>query len=120
VERYGGFRSRLDFGELHHAVQARGFTLRERPSYNEGCVEYWEPASRMGLVAVSDSDERDEPPGTVLKMLGPGGRHAWLSFQGREQAFKSYADHLLTLSEPELVAWLDKREPDAEPRRTDW
>ncbi|MEV0971042.1 hypothetical protein [Microtetraspora glauca] len=120
VDGYGCFRPRLDLGELHDAVQARGFTLQERPSYNEGCVEYWEPSSRMGLVAVSDPDECDELPGTVLTMLGPGGPHEWLSFQGREQAFKSYAVHVLTLSEPELAAWLDKREPDAEPSRTDW
>ncbi|WP_285704584.1 hypothetical protein [Microtetraspora sp. NBRC 16547] len=119
VDRYGGFRPRLDFGELHDAVQARGFTLQERPSYNEGCVDYWEPTSKMGLIAVSDPDEWDEPPGTVLKMLGPGGRYAWRSFQGREQAFRGYADHVLTLSEPELVTWLDKREPK-EPQRTDW
>ncbi|WP_433352209.1 hypothetical protein ACQP25_03935 [Microtetraspora malaysiensis] len=122
VGRYGGFRPRLDFGELHDAVQARGFTLQERPSYNEGCVDYWEPTSKIGLIAVSDADEwdEDEPPGTVLKMLGPGRRYAWLSFQGREQAFSGYADHVLTLSEPELVTWLDKREPDTEPQRTDW
>ncbi|WP_433224761.1 hypothetical protein [Microtetraspora malaysiensis] len=120
VDRYGGFRPRLDVGELRDAVRARGFTLQERPSWNDGCVEYWEPTSRMGLMAVTDPDKWEEPSGTVLKILGPGGRHAWLSFQESEQMFGSYADHALSLSEPQLAAWLDQREPDAEPRRTDW
>ncbi|GAA0405844.1 hypothetical protein Acor_41210 [Acrocarpospora corrugata] len=120
VDRYGQFRPRLDFGELRDAVQARGFALEERPSINDGLAEYGEPTSRMGLLVVSDPEEWDEPPGTVLKMLGPGGRNAWLPFQGREQAFKSNANHLLTLPEPALVTWLDKREPHEEPVRTDW
>ncbi|WP_067172017.1 hypothetical protein [Microtetraspora niveoalba] len=120
VARYGRFRPRLDVGDLLAAVEARGFTLRERPGYNDGCVEYWEPTSRMGLLAVTDPDEWEEPAGTVLKMLGPGSGNAWLSFQGREQAFTDYADHALSLSEPELARWLDGREPRVEPTRTDW
>ncbi|XVQ82955.1 hypothetical protein ACQP2K_29465 [Microbispora siamensis] len=117
--RYGAFRSRLYFGELRAAVEARGFTLEERPTYNEGCVDYWEPTSGMGIIAVTDPEEWDEPSGTVLKMLGPGHR-SWRSFEGREQAFRSYTDHLLTLPERELIAWLDRREPGEERERADW
>jgi hypothetical protein len=122
VDRYGRFRPRLDLGELRTAVHARGFTLEERPSLNDGCAEYWEPTSRMGLIAVSDPYESgsDEPAGTVLKMLGPTDRSAWRRFRGREEAFNSYATHLLTRSETERVAWLDRREPEADPERTDW
>ncbi|MFC0551581.1 hypothetical protein ACFFHJ_11890 [Planotetraspora thailandica] len=120
ADRYGVFRPRLDFGELHSAVQARGFTLAELPSPNDGMIEYWEPTSRMGLLVVADPEEWEELPGTVLKMLGPENGHVYLLFQGREQAFRSYADHLLTLREPDLVAWLDRREPGAEPGRTNW
>ncbi|MEV5576768.1 hypothetical protein AB0L06_42655 [Spirillospora sp. NPDC052269] len=72
VDRYGDFRPRLDFDELHTAVQARGFTLEECPSLNDDCVEYWEPTTRMGLVVNSEPDESGwGPAGTVLKMLGP-------------------------------------------------
>lgn len=122
VDRYGPFRPRLDLDDLRDVVRARGFELHERPSWNEGCVEYWEPTSRMGLVAVSDpGEEWDEPAGMVLKMLGPGGRrYPWAFFRGREQRFESYAHHLLTLAEPELAAWLDRREPAEECPRTEW
>ncbi|MEU6412033.1 hypothetical protein [Microbispora sp. NPDC046933] len=118
--RYGGFRSRLHFDELRAAVEARGFTLEERPTYNEGCVDYWQPTSGMGITAVTDPEEWDEPSGTVLKMLGPGRRYSWRSFEGREQAFRSYVDHLVTLPERELAAWLDRREPGGERERADW
>jgi hypothetical protein len=121
MDHYGGFRPRLDLDELRTALHLRGFTLEEIPSLNDGCAEYWEPTSRMGLIAVSDPGEcNDEPAGTVLKMLGPDGSKAWRRFRGHEQAFTSYATHLLPLSEAERVAWLDKREPDADPERTDW
>jgi hypothetical protein len=122
VNRYGPFQPRLGLDELRTAVHARGFTLEERPSLNDGCAEYWEPTSRIGLIAVSDPDESgtDEPAGTVLKVLGPQNRPAWLRFRGREKSFNSYATHLLTLSEMEQLTWLDKREPETDPERTDW
>lgn len=72
VDRYGGFRSRLDFDELRTALQARGFTLEDRPSLNDDCAEYWEPTTRMGIVVRSEPDASGwGPAGTVLKMLGP-------------------------------------------------
>lgn len=111
VERYGPFRSRLDAGELLGALRERGFPLEERPSLNDGCAEYWEPTSRMGLIAESSGD--------VVKVLGPQPSPAWPRFRGRKQTFESYAGHLVPLSEPELSAWLDEREP-AGPERADW
>ncbi|TKK85255.1 hypothetical protein FDA94_26665 [Herbidospora galbida] len=114
VERYGAFPSRLDAGELLSAVRARGFALRERSSHDDGCVEYGEPTSRIGFLAVSDARAYDEPPGTVLKVLGP------TVFSGRLQRFAGYARHILTLSDQDLRRWLDRREPEAEPGRGDW
>ncbi|WP_161483819.1 hypothetical protein [Herbidospora solisilvae] len=114
LDRYGGFPSRLDVGDLLTAVQTRGFTLRERSSHDGGCVEYWEPTSKMGVLAVSDSDQFGEPRGTVLKVLGP------TAFLGDLGKFTDYARHLLTLSDQDLGNWLDRREPDTEPDRGDW
>jgi hypothetical protein len=73
----------------------------------------------MGIIALSVPDE-SEPAGTVLKMLGPEHGSAWRRFQGREEAFRGHTTHLLSLSETERVAWLDKREPEADPERADW
>ncbi|MGK5553241.1 hypothetical protein ACSNOI_16640 [Actinomadura kijaniata] len=112
VERYGPFRPRLDAGELLGVLRERGFPLEERPSLNDGCVEYWEPTSRMGLIA--------ESSGEVVKVLGPQPPPAWLRSRNRRGTFESYADHLVSLSEPELSAWLDGREPAAGPGRADW
>lgn len=54
------------------------------------------------------------------KMLGgrPGNRWFQHRFQDQRKSFACYVDHLLTLSEPALVAWLDKREP--EEHRVEW
>jgi hypothetical protein len=122
VDRYGGFRPRLDFDELCAALHSRGFMLEERPSLNDDCVEYWEPTSRMGLIVLSDPEESssDEPSGTVLKMLGPQPGLAWHRFRDRKDAFNGYATHLLPLSAAERAAWLDQRAPAADPERADW
>jgi hypothetical protein len=53
-------------------------------------------------------------------MLGPQRGLAWNRFRGRSEAFGSYASHLLDLSDAERVAWLDEREPEADPDRDDW
>jgi hypothetical protein len=121
LSRHGGFRPRVDFDELRAAVQARGFSLEPRPSPNDDCVEFWEPTSRMGVIVSSEPDGSGwGPAGTVLKMLGPQRGSAWNRFQGRRETFNSYATHLLALSDAERAAWLDKREPEADPERGDW
>jgi hypothetical protein len=121
LDRYGAFRPRLDFHELRAALRARGFPLEQRPSLNDDCVEFWEPTSKMGVIASSEPDKSGwGPAGTVLKMLGPQRGLAGNRFRDRGEAFDSYAGHLLALSDAQRVAWLDRREPEADPERDDW
>nr|WP_062334943.1 hypothetical protein [Herbidospora sakaeratensis] len=115
--RYGAFPTRLNFADLRAVVEARGFTLTEDVPINEGTAEYWEPTARMGILVQLDPEVWDEPPGTVLKILGPTRRNVYLRFQGRDQEFADHARHLLTRDETQIAAWLDRRESVAD---QDW
>lgn len=111
VERYGRSRPSLDVDELRAATEARGFPLEERHAWGDGIVEYWEPTSRMGLIAVSDPEEAGQgaPAGAVLKMLSAGtDSSAWARFREREDSFEGYVSHLLALTEARRIAWLDE------------
>ncbi|WP_436496747.1 hypothetical protein [Actinokineospora sp. HUAS TT18] len=114
-DRYGTFRDRLAFDDLAAAVQDSGLRLRQWDAGKSGeYLEYWEPASRIGVVVDSE--------GTVHKMLGPRdpARQARERYRGREQSFAGYVRHLRDLDESGRAAWLARREPVDETERADW
>lgn len=124
VDHYGPFPDELFFEDVNAAVSARGFTLEELPPRDDGYVEHWEPTTGMKILWLADPAVWgvDNPVGTVEKMLG-GPRSdpwTWHLYRDRRKSFEGYASHLLGLAESDLVAWLDRREPDDAPERTRW
>ena len=118
--RYGEFPPRVHVDDLLAATAALGCPLRQVTDPNENCVAYWSPVSDMHVLAVDqNSTDEPDPPGTVLKMLGPQPWWPWHRNMGRELEFAGLARQLLAA---EWSAWLDAHDPVDEPPevRRDW
>jgi hypothetical protein len=123
VARYGEFPARVHVDDLLSATAALGYPLRQVPDPNENRVAYWSPVSDMHVLATDpdspDSTGEPDPPGTVLKVLGPQPWWPWHRYLGRELEFAGHARQLLSTG---LPAWLDAHDPVDEPPevRRDW
>lgn len=74
-DRYGRFRRHLDYNQLRRGVEMSGFELELHHDYQDGHGHYWLPSTGMGVTYIADESEarKNEPVGTVLKILGTGG-----------------------------------------------
>ncbi|MFC4853452.1 hypothetical protein [Actinophytocola glycyrrhizae] len=120
VARYGDFPARVHVEDLLAATTAVGHPLRQVPDPDENRVAYWSPVSDLHVLAVApDRAGEPDPPGTVLKMLGPQPWWPWHRNMGRELEFAGYARQLLATGRS---AWLDAHDPVDEPPevRRDW
>jgi hypothetical protein len=123
VARYGEFPARVHVDDLLAATAAIGHPLRQVPDRNENCVAYRSPVSDMHVLAVDQRcGEEPDPPGTVLKVLGPRRSNPWDRFPGEDQRFASHVRLLTAMSAAERTAWLDAQDPvDELPEvRRDW
>jgi hypothetical protein len=75
ADRYGRFRRRLDYRQLERALQMSGFHLEPERDHNDGYGRYALPSTGVSVLYVADEAEarKNEPVGTVLKILGTGG-----------------------------------------------
>lgn len=121
VDHYGEFAPRLGIDDLLTACGERGFPLVERPTVNVGHVDHWSPVSGFSALAVTDpAAAGGDPPGTVVKLLGPSSRSHWDSFPRRRREFQRLAAQLVALPATARTAWLDENQPTGDAVRADW
>ncbi|WHT17117.1 hypothetical protein N8J89_28845 [Crossiella sp. CA-258035] len=122
VARYGEFRPRTSFADLHAALTERDIPLVEVPYYDEDYREYRQPSSGATVLVVNHHPDPDpDHPALAfgdLYRIGSPTAPPHLD-RPRWEALGQTLTPVPALSPPERAAWLTEHEPTG-PDQSAW